>query len=112
MKALSLILFVVLLFTAASLQAQDRTILPPPAPEFKGKIGETYKDSTPDFSPALPLTAPKGAPNVLIVLLDDVGFGQIGCYGGPIATPNIDRLAARGLRYNNFHTAALFGMEP
>jgi len=89
------------------LQAQDRTILPPPAPEFEGKIGETYKDSTPDFSPALPLTSPKGAPNVLIVLLDDVGFGQLGCYGGPIATPNIDKLASRGLRYNNFHTTAL-----
>jgi arylsulfatase len=107
MKATSLVLFFVLLFPIALLQAQDRTILPSPAPEFKGKIGETYKDSTPDFSPALPITAPKGAPNVLIVLLDDVGFGQLGCYGGPIATPNIDKLAARGLRYNNFHTTAL-----
>lgn len=107
MKTRTLILFLVLLFPAASLQAQDRTILPPPAPEFKGKIGETYKVSTPDFSPALPLTAPKGAPNVLIVLLDDVGFGQIGSYGGPIETPNIDKLAATGLRYNNFHTTAL-----
>ena len=107
MTARSLVLFVALLFPAASLQAQDRTVLPPPTPEFKGKIGETYKDSTPDFSPALPLTAPKGAPNVLIVLLDDVGFGQIGSYGGPIDTPNIDKLAARGLRYNNFHTTAL-----
>ncbi len=107
MKARSLIIFAVLLVPAASLQAQDRTVLPPPTPEFKGKIGETYKDSTPDFSPALPLSAPKGAPNVLIVVLDDVGFGQLGCYGGPIGTPNIDKLAAGGLRYNNFHTTAL-----
>lgn len=87
--------------------AIDRRVLPPPTPEFKGRIGDTYEDSTPDFSPALPLTAPKGAPNVLIVLLDDVGFGQLGCYGGPIDTPNIDRLASKGLRYNNFHTTAL-----
>jgi hypothetical protein len=51
----------------------DRTVLPPPPPEFKGKIGPNYKESTPDFSPALPATAPEGAPNVLVVVLDDVG---------------------------------------
>jgi arylsulfatase len=107
MRIISLALFIAIFLSAAALQAQDRSILPPPTPEFKGKIGETYKDSTPDFSPALPLAAPKGAPNVLIVLLDDVGFGQLGCYGGPIETPNIDKLASHGLRYNNFHTTAL-----
>ncbi len=85
----------------------DRSVLPPPTPEFKGKIGPNYKESTPDFGPALPVTAPAGTPNVLIVVLDDVGYGQLGCYGGPIATPNIDKLAASGLRYNNFHTTAL-----
>ena len=85
----------------------DRTVLPPPAPEFKGKIGSNYKESTPDFGPALPVTAPEGAPNILLVVLDDVGYGQLGCYGGPIRTPNIDKLAAGGLRYNNFHTTAL-----
>ena len=85
----------------------DRTILPPDTPEFKGTIGSNYKVSTPDFSPALPLAAPAGAPNVLIIVLDDVGYGHLGCYGGPISTPNIDRLAASGLRYNNFHTTAL-----
>jgi hypothetical protein len=85
----------------------DRTVLPPPAPEFKGKIGPNYKESTPDFSPALPVTAPDGAPHVLVIVLDDVGYGHLGCYGGPIATPNIDRLAASGLRYSNFHTTAL-----
>ena len=85
----------------------DRRVLPPPPPKFGGKIRQTYKDSTADWTPALPLRAPEGAPNVLLILLDDVGFGQIGCYGGPIETPNIDKLAAGGLRYNNFHTTAL-----
>ncbi|MFM7749114.1 MAG: sulfatase-like hydrolase/transferase, partial [Opitutaceae bacterium] len=50
-----------------------------------------------------PRRAPAGAPNVLIVLWDDVGFGQFGCYGSPLATPTVDRLAAGGLRYTNFH---------
>ncbi|HBH54511.1 MAG TPA: arylsulfatase [Planctomycetaceae bacterium] len=85
----------------------DRTVLPPAPPAFRGRIGTNYKNSTPDFAPALPVTAPDGAPNVLIVVLDDVGYGHLGCYGGPIETPNIDRLAASGLRYNNFHTTAL-----
>ena len=85
----------------------DRSVLPPPTPEFQGKIGENYKESTPDWKPALPLTAPEGAPNVIVIVLDDVGFGHLGCYGGPIETPNIDALAERGLRYTNFHTTAL-----
>jgi arylsulfatase A-like enzyme len=85
----------------------QRQVLPPPAPEFKGKVGSTYKDSVPDFGPALPPKAPDGAPNVLIIVLDDVGFGQLGSYGGPINTTNLDRLAMQGLRYNNFHTTAL-----
>ena len=72
----------------------DRTVLPSPTPEFNGKIGPNYKESTPDFSPALAVTAPEGAPNVLVIVLDDVGYGQLGCYGGPISTPNIDKLAA------------------
>ncbi|NJN05325.1 MAG: arylsulfatase, partial [Rhodobacteraceae bacterium] len=88
-------------------QAQDRTVLPPQPPEFKGKIGLTYKESTPDWNPALPLRAPEGAPNVLMIVLDDVGFGHLGCYGGQVQTPNLDKLAAGGLRYNNFHTTAL-----
>jgi arylsulfatase len=75
MKDRSLILFVVLLFTAASMQAQDRTVLPPSTPDFKGKIGPNYKESTPDFSPALSVTAPDGAPDVLVIVLDDVRYG-------------------------------------
>ncbi len=85
----------------------DRTVLPPATPTFQGKVGKSYKDSTPDWNPALPLQAPSGAPNVLLIVLDDVGFGHLGCYGGPIRTPNIDGLAAGGLRYRNFHTTAL-----
>jgi hypothetical protein len=72
----------------------DRTVLPPPVPEFKGRIGSNYKESTPDFRTALPVTAPNGAPNILLVVLDDVGYGQLGRYGGPIGPPNIDKLVA------------------
>src|SRR5690242_16173813 len=61
------------------------------------KIGPYIKDSTP-FWPA-PARAPKGAPNILVVLFDDVGFSDFGCYGSPIATPTIDAIAARGVRY-------------
>jgi arylsulfatase len=75
------------------------------AQRFEGKIGRTYDDSTP-WWPDLP-SAPAGAPNVVIVLLDDVGYAQFGCYGADIATPCFDRLAAAGRRYSNFHTTAL-----
>jgi len=75
------------------------------AQRFEGTIGRTYDDSTP-WWPDLP-SAPAGAPNVVIVLLDDVGYAQFGCYGSDIATPCFDRLAAAGRRYSNFHTTAL-----
>ena len=65
----------------------DGTQLPKPDPAFKGKIGETYKDSTPDYPQ--PVKAPKGAPNVLLILLDDVGFGMCSTFGGPVPTPGI-----------------------
>jgi len=103
--------FVALGFIATStVQAQtapDRTVLPLPIPEFHGKIGNNYKDSTPDWGPSLPVTAPEGAPNILMIILDDVGYSQLGSYGGAIETPNLDKLAASGLRYTNFHTTAL-----
>ncbi|TYQ25921.1 sulfatase-like hydrolase/transferase [Pseudanabaena sp. UWO310] len=79
--------------------------LPLPQPPFKGKIGITYKESQPDFPQ--PIKAPAKAPNVLLVILDDVGFGQTSTFGGLIDTPNLDRLASQGLRYNQFHTTAL-----
>ena len=54
-----------------------------PTPEFKGKIGESYKDSTPDWTPALPIQAPQGAPNILLIVLDDVGYSQLGLRFSP-----------------------------
>jgi arylsulfatase len=69
------------------------------------KIGLTYKDSVACYPERV--QPPKGAPNVIYIVLDDVGFGQMGCFGGPVQTPNIDRLAEGGLRYSNFHTTAL-----
>ena len=72
---------------------------------FPGKIGKTIKESTPHW-PAGP-KPPAGAPNILIVLFDDVGFSDFGCYGSSIVTPTIDRLAASGVRYTGFHTTAM-----
>jgi len=74
-------------------------------PPFQGVIGDDWRDSTP-WWPDGP-TPPDGAPNVVLVVLDDVGFAQLGCYGSDIATPTIDGLAAEGLRLTNFHTTAL-----
>jgi hypothetical protein len=65
------------------------------------------KESTPSFPSNV--TAPKGAPNVLLILMDDVGFGATSTFGGPIPTPTLDKLAAEGLRYNRFHTTAVCG---
>ena len=91
------------LVVATPLSAQE--VLPRPEPPFHGKIGRTAKDSTPDFPKGV--EAPKGAPNVLLILTDDVGFGASSTFGRPIQTPNFDRLAKSGLRYNAFHTTAL-----
>ncbi len=75
------------------------------APPFGGTIGTTVADSKP-WWPAAATPRP-GAPNILVVLFDDVGFSDFGCYGSPIRTPTIDRLAAEGLRYSGFHTTAM-----
>jgi arylsulfatase A-like enzyme len=75
------------------------------APRFEGSIGSTWRESQPWWPPQPKASA--GAPNILIVLLDDVGFSDIGCYGSEIATPRMDALAAGGLRYNNFHVTAM-----
>ena len=83
----------------------DRTHLPiaePDPPKFKD-LDVRNVEAPPLFS----VEAPEGAPNVIIVLIDDVGFGATTPFGGPINTPTMDRLAAGGLRYNNFHTTAL-----
>ncbi|OCC24376.1 arylsulfatase [Croceicoccus estronivorus] len=80
-------------------------VLPAPPPPFEGKIGLTYADSTPAFPK--PVQAPAGAPNILLVLTDDVGFAASGTFGGPVPTPALDQLAANGLRYTRFHTTAM-----
>ncbi len=85
--------------------SEDSQQLPQPDPAFKGSIGETYKDSTPNYP--LPVQAPPGAPNVLLILLDDVGFGMCSAFGGPVPTPRMDELANNGLKYTRFHTTAL-----
>ena len=77
----------------------------PAGAPFPGVIGRTADESSPAW-PA-PTRAEKGAPNVLFVVLDDTGYGQLGCYGSPIATPTFDALAAGGLRFSNMHTTAL-----
>jgi arylsulfatase len=76
-----------------------------PGAAFPGVIGRTFDVSSPAWPQ--PLRAREGSPNVLFIVLDDTGFGQLGCYGSPISTPNIDRLAEGGLRYSNMHTTAL-----
>jgi arylsulfatase len=76
-----------------------------PATEFPGVIGRTLDESSPAW-PA-PKRAPQGTPNVIVMLWDDVGFGQFSAFGGLCETPTLDRLADRGLRYANFHTTAL-----
>ena len=73
--------------------------------EFQGTIGRYHWESTPWWPP--PRRAPEGAPNIVLVVLDDVGFAQLGCFGSDLDTPVFDALAARGLRYRNFHTTAL-----
>jgi hypothetical protein len=82
-----------------------RPIRPKPAAPFKGRIGRTWKESKPDYPK--PVAAPKGAPNVLLILTDDTGFGHASTFGGAGAMPTLDRLAANGLRYNRLHTTAL-----
>ena len=81
-------------------------VLPRPDFKFEGKVGKTYKDSEPPQFPQ-PVKAPKNAPNVVLILLDDTGFGQYAAFGGGVPSPTLDRLAAEGLKYNRFHTTAL-----
>jgi len=92
-------------FSAMATDTIDRTVLPiqfPPPPVIEAI---QVKDAV--MPPRREVKAPEGAPNVLIVLIDDLGFGATTPFGGPIATPTLDRLAQGGLRYNNFHTTAL-----
>lgn len=96
-------------FSLFANSAHSQSQLPPPEEPFQGKIGLTYKDSE-AVKPKLKIPGTFGIenpPNILIVLIDDMGFGQTSAFGGGIPTPAIERIARNGLRYNRFHTTAL-----
>jgi len=104
-KLLFRIASLALLCAGAMAGEPDRTSLPLADPAFQGQVGTTFADSTADFPQ--PHSAPAGAPNVVLILLDDLGFGQPGTFGGPVPTPGMDKLASEGLRYNRFHTTGI-----
>jgi len=85
----------------------DRTVLPIPDRNFGGTMGRTLSESVPDWTIVPGPKAPDGAPNVLICLIDDAGFGQPDTFGGPIQTPNMTRVQRMGLTYNRFHVTAV-----
>lgn len=107
-------LFTSLTASAQSGQAAKATNVPPESKaalpfedySYKGSIGRTIKDSDP---PQFPQAArpPKGAPNIVLILIDDAGYGQFGTFGGQVPTPALDSVAAAGLKYTRFHTTAL-----
>jgi arylsulfatase len=90
----------------APTSSNGQTVLPYEEPYFRGNVGTTFKDSDPAAFPKA-VKAPQGAPNVLLVLLDDVGFGEFSVSGGGVPSPNMEKLANEGLFYNRFHTTAL-----
>ncbi|HTS43031.1 MAG TPA: arylsulfatase [Puia sp.] len=103
------------LFTLNIAKAQNKSdtispgtpiVLPRPDFHFPGEVGRTYLESSPPQFPQ-PVQAPRGAPNIVLILIDDAGFGQFSTFGGGVPSPTMDRLAAEGLRYNRFHTTAL-----
>ena len=85
----------------------DRTRLPISDPNFGGTIGRTFADAVADWTINMMPKPPEGAPNVLLVLIDDAGFGNPSTFGGPVATPNLTRLAGQGLTYNRYHVTAM-----
>ena len=87
--------------------AEDRSVLPIPDRPYDGPALLDAKDPVATFPPIQQLRPPDGAPNVLVILLDDVGFAASSAFGGPCATPTAERLAGQGLKYNRFHTTAL-----
>src|SRR5580698_6073379 len=89
----------------SSAQQINRTVLPIPDPQPPTITELDARNAK--APPRFEVKAPKGAPNVVVVLLDDIGFGQPSAFGGPCKMPTLDKLAATGLRYNDFHTTAL-----
>ena len=83
----------------------DRTTLPIQPGPYTNSIGTSYRNSTPQIQP--PIKTPADSPNILLILLDDAGYGQTGTFGAPIPTPTLDRLASGGLRYTRFHVTSL-----
>ncbi|MBB4932778.1 arylsulfatase [Lipingzhangella halophila] len=84
-----------------------REHLPLPDPQYPSATSTDVREQTPPYTPAQPLTPPDGAPNVVLVLIDDMGFGAPSAFGGPCEMPTADRLAAGGLRYTRFHVTAV-----
>ena len=75
--------------------------------QFNGKIAVDIRDSVPDWTPYLAPKAPEGAPNVLFIAWDDLGYATMDTFGGPVQCPNMARIAERGVKFANFHTTAL-----
>ena len=92
---------------SSELDPSRREILPIPDRPYDGPVTFDAKDPATSFPPIEPLRPPAGAPNVLVVLLDDVGFSATSVFGGPVSTPTAQRLADEGLRYTRFHTTAM-----
>ena len=82
-------------------------MLPIPDPNFGGTVGRTLDTSVPDWTINMTPSPPEGAPNVLLVLIDDAGFGNPSTFGGPVSTPAMTRVGEQGLKYNRFHVTAL-----
>ncbi|NEO89573.1 MAG: arylsulfatase, partial [Moorea sp. SIO3G5] len=107
-KLLSLLVVAIFCLGVLVPPALAQEILPQPDPEFKGDIGVTYETSgEPDISILKSPEAPEEAPNIILVLLDDVGFSSSETFGGSITTPTLEKLADEGITYNRFHTTAL-----
>jgi arylsulfatase A-like enzyme/uncharacterized membrane protein len=92
---------------AAQKFVPDRTVLPIPDKSFGGTQGRTLEESASDWTMLAGASAPEGAPNVLLIVIDDAGFGNAGTFGGPIATPTMTRVRDMGVAYNRFHVTAL-----
>ena len=102
--------FAALLILAVSLASfavypGEPEVLPKPEANFQGRLGTLVTESTPGFPERV--KPPQGAPNILLIMTDDEGFGASSTFGGPVPRPTLDRLAAEGLRYNRFHTTAI-----
>src|SRR5215469_7224331 len=105
LRAVAAMAMLALNVTSAQAQALDRNALPIPDPTYPPITQLDARNATPP--PRFEVKAPAGAPNVLIILIDDMGFGQPSTFGGPVNMPTLDRLAKGGLRYNEFHVTAL-----